>query len=120
MLSKYFIVWSIIPLVLLSFTLWGLFKSRYGRKVKEPVGFYFKQFLFSFLLLLLSEFLLGSGIFKMIDAFVTGIFPEGVLSWLLYPLLLLGAAQIFKGEKQVSNKSLREKSKKKPMNRVGR
>ncbi len=113
MISKYFIVWSFIPISLLLLSVWGLIKSRTGRKQAEPVRFYFRQFVFSFIILCLSELFIFSGIYSALESYFTLVLPEGFLAWIVFPSLLLLAALLLPGEKPPSDVRLRNISRKK-------
>jgi hypothetical protein len=108
MFSKYFIVWSVIPFSLLSLSFLGVIKSRTGRRQAEPVRFYFRQFVFSFVILFLADFLILSSLYEGIESVFLIILPEGFLAWVVYPVLLLIAAIIFPGEPPPSDKRLRK------------
>lgn len=94
MFSTSFYVWSLLPLILLGLFVWALLKPIFGIGGREPKAEYLKQFLFTAVILALSEILINSSILRTLEGYLSFILPEGFLNWLAFPFLLLLGAQI--------------------------
>jgi len=94
MFSTSFYVWSLLPLVLLGLFVWAFLKPIFGVGGREPKAEYLKQFLFTAVILALSEILINSSILRTLEGYLSFILPEGFLNWLAFPFLLLLGAQI--------------------------
>jgi len=114
MITKYLIVWSFIPFSLFALFLWGVIGQKLGRKFREPSGFYFRQFLFTVIVLLLSEIFILSRLYEFLESSVSIILPEGFLAWIVYPALLLVGAIILPNKKEFGDlrtKNIRKSKK---------
>ncbi|HMO17124.1 MAG TPA: hypothetical protein PKA63_00690 [Oligoflexia bacterium] len=80
---------------------------------REPVRFYFKQFLFTGVLLVLSSIIVHSGVVSQIQPMVEFVFPEGMLEWFIYPLLLVVFASIIPSEKAPEDTRIGTRARKK-------
>ena len=106
MFHTVYIIWALLPLALISLTVWAVVKPWFGVRGREDSKDYFKQALFATL-----AFGLAIGIDQaFLNPFIESFAAEGddtatIAHWLLYPAVLLVLAQANKMLKSMSSKN---------------
>ncbi len=103
-MTKYLIIWAILPVLLFTLMAWAWVKLRILNGEREQIGLVGKQLVFSLIALAISALILYLGIAQDLNEYVLFEFLDtSFLEWLIYPVVLLILAKF--GQRVVKNKS---------------